>query len=65
MGSLTPLDMATVFAVMCPLVFGVPVGYAWLAARGRRVLVSTRWWTVANRGAGAVMIGSGVAVAVE
>lgn len=65
MGSLTPSDMATVFAVMCPFVFGVPVGYAWLAARGRRVLVSTKWWKAANRGAGAVMIGSGVAVAVE
>jgi threonine/homoserine/homoserine lactone efflux protein len=65
MTALTPARMGAVVAVILPIVFLVPVGYAWLAARGRRAVRSTRLWTVANRGAGTVMIGCGVAVAAE
>lgn len=65
LSALTVTGGATIVAVMCPIVFGVPVGYAWLAARGRRVLRSTRVWKTANRTAGTVMIGAGVAVAAE
>jgi len=65
MTSLTHADAAVVVAIICPIVLVVPLGYAWLAARGRRVIRSTRLWTVANRTAGTVMIGCGVAVASE
>ncbi|WP_461211501.1 LysE family translocator [Desulfocurvus sp. DL9XJH121] len=54
-----------VVAVICPIVFLVPVGYAFLAARGRNVIRSARVWKFASRGAGTAMIGAGVAVAVE
>jgi len=65
MTALTPARVGTIVAVILPIVFLVPVGYAWLAARGRRAARASRLWTVANRGAGTVMIGCGVAVAAE
>lgn len=65
MGALTATGAATVAAVMCPIVFGVPVGYAWVAARGRGLARSTRVWKAANRTAGTVLIGAGAAVAAE
>ncbi|MBU1002847.1 MAG: LysE family translocator [Proteobacteria bacterium] len=63
--ALTPSDAATVIAVICPIVFLIPVGYAWLAARGRGAMRTTRLWKIANRSAGAVMIGTGAAVMAE
>ncbi|MCK9239409.1 LysE family translocator [Desulfocurvus sp.] len=65
MTALTPVRVGIIVAVILPIVLLVPVGYAWVAARGRRAVRSTRLWTVANRGAGTVMIGCGVAVAAE
>ncbi|BBD07272.1 LysE family translocator [Desulfovibrio ferrophilus] len=62
---LTSTDAATVIAVICPIVFVIPVGYAWLAARGRGAIRTTRIWKIANRSAGAVMIGAGATVAAE
>lgn len=65
MAALSARDAAVVVGVICPIVFLVPVAYAWLAARGSRGIRSVRIWKIANRGAGTVMIGAGVAAAVE
>ena len=54
-------QMAQVFCIIFPIVFLVPVTYAWLAGRGRSAAVSTRLWKVASRTAGGVMIGAGAA----
>lgn len=63
MRALGGLDMFLVAASILPTCYGVVALYAWLAARGRNVARSGRAWKLANRGAGAVMIGAGVAVA--
>lgn len=63
MTALTPSGAGVIVAVIFPIVFAVPLGYAWLAARGRSVVRTTRLWKIANRGAGTVMIGCGVAAA--
>lgn len=63
MRALAGLDMFLVAASILPTCYGVVALYAWLAARGRNVAQSGRAWKLANRGAGAVMIGAGVAVA--
>ncbi len=63
MRALGGLDMFLVAASILPTCYGVVALYAWLAARGRNVAQSGRAWKLANRGAGAVMIGAGVAVA--
>jgi len=65
LAALTPTDMAQVAGVTFPIIFLVPVGYAWLAARGRRAASSTRLWKLANRAAGTVMIGAGAAVVAD
>ncbi len=65
MTTLTVSDAALVFAIICPIVFVVPLGYAWLAARGRRKLMTSRVWKTVNRSAGAVMIGAGAAGVAE
>lgn len=63
MRALGGLDMLLVAASILPTCYGVVALYAWLAARGRNVARSGRAWKLANRGAGVVMIGAGVAVA--
>lgn len=63
MRALGGLDMFLVAASILPTCYGVVALYAWLAARGRSVALPGRAWKLANRGAGAVMIGAGVAVA--
>jgi threonine/homoserine/homoserine lactone efflux protein len=63
MRALGGLDMLLVAASILPTCYGVVALYACLAARGRNVARSGRAWKLANRGAGAVMIGAGVAVA--
>ena len=65
MAGLTPLDMAEVVGTIVPVVLGVVVMYAWLAARGREAARSTRLWKWANGTAGCVMIGAGVAVVAD
>jgi len=62
MQTLTASGMVSVVAVIIPTVLSVLVGYAWLASQGRNAVGSTRFWKIANRGAGTVMIGAGVAV---
>jgi len=65
MPELTGSDISLVVGIMMPIVFVVPVGYSWLAARGRDAVRSTKVWKVANRSAGTIMIGAGLAVASE
>jgi len=65
MRALSGLDMFLVAATILPTCYGVVASYAWLASRGRNLARSGRAWKLANRGAGAVMIGAGVAVAVD
>jgi len=65
MASLSAMDIVLVVAITIPVIFLVPVAYAWLAARGRKAVRSTRIWKIANRSAGAVMIGAGAAVVTE
>lgn len=63
MKHLTNSDMAEVVAITVPIVFLVPVAYAALAARTGRAVRGARFWKWARRGAGGVMIGTGVTVA--
>lgn len=63
MQALTARDVVLVVSVILPIIFLVPMGYAWLAARGRSAVRSTKLWKALNRTAGTVMIGAGVAVA--
>lgn len=65
MQGLTLLDIAMVVVIVIPIVFSVISVYAWLAAKGRRVMRSTRAWKAANRTAGSIMIGAGVAMVSE
>lgn len=69
----TFMDMATLrasdVALVATLVFTVGMvvlgGYVLVAASGRRVVAGGRFWKAFNRGAGALMIGTGVAVATK
>ncbi len=63
--ALSGLDMFLVAATILPTCYGVVASYAWLASRGRNLARSGLAWKLANRGAGAVMIGAGVAVVAE
>lgn len=63
MAALTGVDIALVVSIILPIIFSVPLGYAWLAAKGRSAISSTRLWKVLNRTAGTIMIGAGAAVA--
>ncbi|WP_207259983.1 LysE family translocator [Desulfovibrio sp. Huiquan2017] len=65
MRGLTSLDIVMVVAIVIPTVFSVIAVYAWLAAKGRKVMRSTRVWKVANRTAGTIMIGAGAVIATE
>lgn len=56
-------DMAVVALVILPTCYSVIALYAWLASRGRNVVGSARLRRLLGGGAGAVMIGTGVAVA--
>lgn len=66
--NLQKLSIADIVMVICtiiPTVLSVLLAYAWLGAKGRKVIRSPRVWKIANRCAGSVLIGSGVAVAAE
>jgi len=63
--ALSGLDMLLVVATILPTCYGVVASYAWLASRGRNLAGSGLGWKLVHRGAGAVMIGAGVAVAVD
>ncbi len=65
MTNLTGTDMAMVVGIILPIVYLSVVGYAGLAVKGRQAAQSTRFWKIANRAAGSVMIGAGVAVVAE
>ena len=63
MGALTAADVALVIGIIIPTVWATVVGYAWLASRGGDLARETKLWKIANRSAGAVMIGTGVVLA--
>ncbi|BCS88399.1 LysE family translocator [Pseudodesulfovibrio sediminis] len=65
MSALTGTDILLVISIIVPIIVSVPIGYAWLAARGRNAVRSTRMWKVLNRTAGSIMIGAGAAVATK
>ena len=65
MPELTATDIVLVVSIIIPTVFTVLASYAWLAAKGRESMRSTKLWKIANRTAGSIMIGAGVAVATE
>ncbi|QJB55265.1 LysE family translocator [Pseudodesulfovibrio sp. zrk46] len=65
MPELTTTDIAMVVAIIIPTVFTVLATYAWLAAKGREAMRSTRTWKILNRTAGSIMIGAGAAIAAE
>ncbi|HWR04008.1 MAG TPA: LysE family translocator [Humidesulfovibrio sp.] len=65
MRALSGLDMFLVAATILPTCYSVIALYAWLASRGRNAVRGGRVWKYANRGAGAVMIGAGLAVAAD
>lgn len=59
---LRALDVAVVAGVVTAVLLGVNVAYAYSASRARRVFTSRRALRNVNRGAGTVMIGTGLVV---
>lgn len=62
---LTATDTAIMMLLMVPIVFGIPVAYAYAAARARHFLRRPGRIRAMNRAAGTMMIGAGVTVAVR
>ncbi len=62
LSALSGLDMACVALVILPTCYSVIALYAWLASRGRNIAGSGRLRLALGCGAGAVMIGTGVAL---
>jgi threonine/homoserine/homoserine lactone efflux protein len=65
MSQLAGTDIVLMVGIIIPTVFTVITTYAWLSARGRNAVRSTRLWKIANRTAGSIMIAAGVAVVAE
>lgn len=63
--ALNATDVIIVVCSVIPTVLTVLLGYAWIGNKGRKAIRSPRIWRIANRGAGSVLIGSGVAVVAE
>lgn len=63
--TLTATDIAIVVCSIIPTVLAVLLVYAWLGNKSRRAIRSPKVWKIANRCAGSVLLGSGVAVATE
>lgn len=63
--TLTATDIIIVLSSIITTVLLVLLAYAWLGDRSRAAVRSPKIWKIANRCAGSVLIGSGVAVAVE
>ncbi|TIH17146.1 LysE family translocator [Marinifilum sp. JC120] len=63
--TLTSTDVLIVVSSIIPTVLAVLLGYAWLGDRSRTAIRSPKIWKIANRCAGSVLIGSGIAVASE
>ncbi|ACS81222.1 LysE family translocator [Maridesulfovibrio salexigens] len=63
--TLTASDVIIVTCAVIPTVLAVLLSYAWLGDRSRTAIRSPKIWKIANRCAGSVLIGSGVAVAME
>ncbi|WP_320174402.1 LysE family translocator [Maridesulfovibrio sp.] len=63
--ALTASDVIIVTCAVIPTVLAVLLSYAWLGDRSRAAIRSPKVWKIANRCAGSVLIGSGVAVATE
>jgi len=65
LGSLGRSDILIVAGVVSGVLFVTLATYAWLADRSRRIFRSERAVRIMNRGAGTVMIGAGVTIAVR
>ncbi|WP_321402073.1 LysE family translocator [Maridesulfovibrio sp.] len=63
--ALTAADVIVVTCSVIPTVLTVLLAYAWLGDRSRAAIRSPKVWKIANRCAGSVLIGSGIAVATE
>ncbi len=63
--TLKTTDIIIVVSAVIPTVLSVLLGYAWLGNKSRNAIRSPRIWKIANRSAGSVLIGSGVAVITE
>ncbi|MCV6604786.1 MAG: LysE family translocator, partial [Porticoccaceae bacterium] len=59
---LTATDAVIVVCSIIPTVLAVLLAYAWLGGRSRAAIRSPKIWKTANRCAGSVLIGSGMAV---
>ncbi|WP_319778387.1 LysE family translocator [Maridesulfovibrio sp.] len=63
--SLTTGDVVVITCSVISTVLTVLLVYAWLGDRSRTAIHSPKVWKIANRCAGSVLIGSGIAVATE
>ncbi|MFW5499891.1 MULTISPECIES: LysE family translocator [unclassified Maridesulfovibrio] len=63
--TLTASDVIIVTCAVITTVLTVVLSYAWLGDHSRAAIRSPKIWKIANRCAGSVLIGSGVAVATE
>ncbi|WP_432734964.1 LysE family translocator [Maridesulfovibrio sp. FT414] len=63
--ALTATDVVIVVCAVIPTVFAILLTYAWLGAKSRNAIRNPKVWKIANRCAGSVLLGAGVAVAAE
>ncbi|WP_027723277.1 LysE family translocator [Maridesulfovibrio zosterae] len=62
---LTGTESIMIICAIIPTVLSVLLGYAWVGAKGRKIIRSPKIWKTANRCAGSVLIGSSIAVVTE
>ena len=60
---LTPAMILAMNGIVCVTIGAIPGAYALAAARARRLITNRRYQKIANRTAGTLMIGAGIAVA--
>ncbi len=63
LGALQTLDIAWVAAIVLSVLFLTMVGYAWAAARSRRLFRSAHATRILNRTSGGVLVGAGAYIA--
>lgn len=62
LGHLTPAMILAMNGIVCLTIALIPGAYALAAARARRLITNRRYQKIANRTAGTMMIGAGLAV---
>ncbi|WP_320172203.1 LysE family translocator [Maridesulfovibrio sp.] len=63
--SMSATDLVMLVCTIITTALTTLLTYAWIGSRGRKVIRSPKVWKIANRCAGSVLLGSGVAVATE